>query len=232
MKLTLVKQGDFLGTKCDFYVNEQGEIFMSRTQIGYALKYKNPQDAIKKIHQRHFEQLNSKYVELVGDNLTPTPKDLRKKTSIFMYNEKGIYDVVRWSTTSVADDYFDWVYEKIQEIKKNGYYIATEKDNKWLGIREEGKAVRKSETDVIKVFVEYAKNQGSQNADRYYTILSKLVNSKLGILSGQRDDISQQTLMEIKTLEGLISMRLNKLMKNKTNYKDVYKDIKNLIESI
>ena len=95
-----------------------------------------------------------------------------------------------------------------------------------------GKAVRKSETDVIKVFVEYAKNQGSQNADRYYTILSKLVNSKLGILSGQRDNISQQTLMEIKTLEGLISMRLNKLMKNKTNYKDVYKDIKNLIESI
>ena len=46
MKLRLVKQGDFLGTKCDFYVNETGDIFMSRTQIGYALKYKNPSKGI------------------------------------------------------------------------------------------------------------------------------------------------------------------------------------------
>lgn len=232
MKLKLVKQGDFLGTKCDFYVNEQGEIFMSRTQIGYALRYKQPQNAITIIHKRYIKLLENKSIELDRVNLTPPPKYVRNNEKIYMYNEKGIYDIVRKSNQPVADDYFDWVYEKIQEIKKNGYYIATEKDNKWLGIRAESKAVRKSETEVIKDFVEYAKNQGSQNAERYYTILSKLVNSKLGITSGQRDNISQQTLMEIKTLEGLISMRLNKLMNNQTHYKDIYKDIKNLIESI
>ena len=53
MKLRLVKQGDFLGTKCDFYVNEIGDIFMSRTQIGYALKYKQPQNAVLIVHKRH-----------------------------------------------------------------------------------------------------------------------------------------------------------------------------------
>ena len=46
MKLRLVKQGDFLGTKCDFYTDESGNIFMSRTQVGYALQYKQPQHAI------------------------------------------------------------------------------------------------------------------------------------------------------------------------------------------
>lgn len=40
MKLKLVKQGEFLGTVCDFYVDEGNNIYMSRTQIGYALQYK------------------------------------------------------------------------------------------------------------------------------------------------------------------------------------------------
>lgn len=232
MKLKLVKQGDFLGTKCDFYVNEQGEIFMSRTQIGYALKYKNPSKGIENVHNRHHIRMGKLSVIIRGSQIEGGSKHIDPKSDIYMYTERGIYEICRYSNQPTADDFNDWVYDTILSIKKNGYYIATEKDNKWLGIRQESKAVRKSETDVIKFFVEYAKNQGSQNADRYYTILSKLVNSKLGISSGQRDNISQQTLMEIKTLEGLISMRLKKLMNNKMGYKDVYKDIKNLIESI
>ena len=40
MRLTLVKQGRFLGTTCDFYIDEDDNIYMSRTQIGYALQYK------------------------------------------------------------------------------------------------------------------------------------------------------------------------------------------------
>lgn len=132
MKLKLVKQGEFLGTRCDFYVDEENNIYMSRTQIGYALQYKNPQDAIKKIHLRHYEKLQQRYVEVVGDNLSPRPRDLGKKTSIFMYDERGILDVIRWSTTEIADQYFDWVYDIIQSIKKNGYYITSEKDKSGL----------------------------------------------------------------------------------------------------
>lgn len=58
MKLRLVKQGDFLGTKCDFYVNETGDIFMSRTQIGYALKYKNPSKGIENVHNRNNKRMD------------------------------------------------------------------------------------------------------------------------------------------------------------------------------
>ena len=38
MRLELVKQGEFLGTVCDFYVDEENNIYMSRTQIGYSIK--------------------------------------------------------------------------------------------------------------------------------------------------------------------------------------------------
>ena len=230
MKLRLVKQGDFLGTKCDFYVNEIGDIFMSRTQIGYALQYKNPQDAIKKIHLRHYEKLQQRYVEVVGDNLSPRPRDLGKKTSIFMYDERGILDVIRWSTTEIADQYFDWVYDIIQSIKKNGYYITSEKDKKWLGIRNESKEARRYETDQIKLFVEYAKEQGSKNADRYYVLFTKLINSKMGIQSGKRDELSQETLMELKSLETLVKMRIRKLIEKETPYKEIYQDVKMLVD--
>lgn len=230
MKLKLVKQGEFLGTRCDFYVDEENNIYMSRTQIGYALQYKNPQDTIKKIHLRHYEKLQQRYVEVVGDNLSPRPRDLGKKTSIFMYDERGILDVIRWSTTEIADQYFDWVYDIIQSIKKNGYYITSEKDKKWLGIRNESKEARRYETDQIKLFVEYAKEQGSKNADRYYVLFTKLINSKMGIQSGKRDELSQETLMELKSLETLVKMRIRKLIEKETPYKEIYQDVKMLVD--
>lgn len=230
MELKLVKQGEFLGTRCDFYVDEENNIYMSRTQIGYALQYKNPQDAIKKIHLRHYEKLQQRYVEVVGDNLSPRPRDLGKKTSIFMYDERGILDVIRWSTTEIADQYFDWVYDIIQSIKKNGYYITSEKDKKWLGIRNESKEARRYETDQIKLFVEYTKEQGSKNADRYYVLFTKLINSKMGIQSGKRDELSQETLMELKSLETLVKMRIRKLIEKETPYKEIYQDVKMLVD--
>ena len=63
MKLRLVKQGDFLGTKCDFYVDEDNNIYMSRTQIGYALGYSNPSHAILVMHQRHKERMDKFSIE-------------------------------------------------------------------------------------------------------------------------------------------------------------------------
>jgi len=232
MKLRLARQGDFLGTKCDFYADENNGIYMSRTQIGYALNYKNPQDSIKKIHLRHFEQLEKRYIEVVGDNLSPRPKGLGKKTNIFMYDERGILDVIRWSTSSVADNYFDWVYDVISEIKKNGYYIATEKDEKRLGIRQKTKKVRNEETDMIKKFISYAENQGSTHASDYYTLLTNVANNRCGIKSGERDKADQKTLLRLKSLETLIEMRLETLMNKNLQYKEVFKGVKELIENI
>lgn len=232
MKLKLVRQGNFLGTRCDFYIDRKGQIYMSRTQLGYALQYKNPQDAIKKIHLRHYDQLEKRYIEVVGDNLSPTPPDLGKKTSIFMYDERGILDIVRWATTVVSDSYFDWVYEVIQSIKQNGYYIATEKDEKWLGIRQETKEVRKAETDQIKLFIEYAKEQGSQHADRYYVLLTNLINRRLGIESGGRDKADQKTLLRLKSLETVVELHLATLMGAGQPYKEVYQGVKKFIEAL
>lgn len=232
MKLRLVKQGDFLGTKCDFYVDEDNNIYMSRTQIGYALEYKQPQNAITIIHKRYPELLKDKSIELDRVNLTPTPKHLRNNEKVFMYTEMGIYDIVRKSNQPIADKYFEWVFTTIQSIKKNGFYITSEKDEKWLGIRQETKQVRKQETDMIKRFVEYAKEQGSTRANNYYILFTKLVNKRCGIESSERDKADQKTLLRLKSLETLIEMRLETLINNNTPYKDAFADIRDMIQGI
>lgn len=232
MKLRLVKQGDFLGTKCDFYVDEECKIYMSRTQVGYALQYSKPQHAILMLHQRHKERFDKFSIEVKGSQFeTPLYKNANAKC-VFMYSERGIFEVCRRSNQTVADNFHDWVYETIGEIIKNGYYIASKKDAKWIGIRQEAKEVRRLETDQIKRFVEYAKEQGSTHADRYYTNLTLLVQKHLGIESGNRDKADQKTLLRLKSIETLVDMHLETLMNEGLPYKAVYQGMKNFIEAI
>ena len=230
MKLKLVKHGEFLGTVCDFYVDEENNIYMSRTQIGYALQYKDPANAIKNIHNKNHDRFDKYSVVLTGAQFEPPLKNNSKAQKVYMYNEFGIYAMCARSRQAVADDFNDLVAEVISSIRKNGYYIAAEKDSKWLGIRNESKQARRYETDQIKLFVEYAKEQGSKSADRYYMIFTKLINSKIGIQSGKRDELSQETLMELKSLETLVKMRIRKLIEKKTPYKKIYQDVKMLVE--
>ena len=229
MKLKLVKQGEFLGTICDFYVDEENNIYMSRTQIGYALQYKDPANAVLRIHQRHYGRLDKMSVEVKGCQfVTPYPNN-DKNAHLYMYTVKGVYEICRHSKQKVADSFYDWVYGVAISITKNGFYIATQKDEEWLGIREESKQARKQETDQIKLFVEYAREQGSRNAERYYTIFTKLVNNKLSLDSHQRGGLPQETLMELKALETLVKLRIRKLMQGGTPYKKIYQDVKKLM---
>lgn len=196
------------------------------------MEYKQPQNAITIIHKRYPELLKDKSVELDRVNLTPTPKYLRNNEKVFMYTEMGIYDIVRKSNHPVADKYFEWVFTTIQSIKKNGFYIAFEKDEIWLGIRQETKQVRKNETDMIQKFVDYAISQGSTHAKTYYINLTNIANKRCGIESGERDKADQKTLLRLKSLETLIDMRLETLMNNNVPYKEVFADVKGIIEGI
>ena len=65
--LELVKQGDFLGTKCDFYRDMNDNIYMTREQIVEALQYKSVR-AIEQIHFRHKNRMDSQSVEVARFN--------------------------------------------------------------------------------------------------------------------------------------------------------------------
>lgn len=108
--------------------------------------------------------------------------------------------------------------------------LSCKKQNaEWLEKREAGKIERRIETDAIKEFIEYAKNQGSQSAEKYYMIISKMENNalvNLEILQQKFDNIRDMLegfdLTLLQTADMIVSVALREGMKLEMFYKDIY----------
>lgn len=217
---------------------EGNEVWFNASDIGEELGVVNIRKVLPNIdseYKRKFKNsdvhksYNSKVTKGYNSNLQGP---LYNTGEIFL-TEEAVYQIAFRSNKAEAKLFTKWVSRVLKEIRINGYYIALEKDDQWLGIRGEGKETRRAFTDEIEEFVYYATQQGSNRPNMYYIHFTRLVNDKLGIPKGvDRDEMSQNTLMDIMALERVMSMKLQKLIKTNTNYKEVYKKIKELIAEI
>jgi phage regulator Rha-like protein len=98
--------------------------------------------------------------------------------------------------------------------------------------RIEGKQVRNLETDAIRDLVEYARKNGSSNAEMYYMTITKMTNSALGIDAGQRDLLPTRKLDEIKIAETMVKIAISDGLNAGLEYKDIYKLCKDRVSSI
>ena len=99
--------------------------------------------------------------------------------------------------------------------------------SEWQITREQGKLIRRSETDAIAELIAYAEEQGSTSMRKQaYTIYSRLVNSLVGIDSGQRGIAPFKTISTIAFLEDMVSNTIWEEMANGTYYKEIYKKCK------
>lgn len=112
MNLILAQSRTFNSVVCDLWQNENGDVFMTREQIGQALEYAEPRKAIQKIHERHERRL-SKFS--VVTKLTTTDG---KAYETYIYNEKGIYEIIRRSQQPKADEFYDFVYDLLEGLRK------------------------------------------------------------------------------------------------------------------
>jgi len=65
----------------------------------------------------------------------------------------------------------------------------------WQDTRSLGKEIRRQETDAIRHLVDYATAQGSRNAVRYYTTLSRLADRTAGIVERDKAQVVQLTTL-------------------------------------
>ena len=127
-------------------------------------------------------------------------------------NEQILYELIFNSRKQKAVLFRAWVTgEVLPSIRKHGFY------------RAEGKMIRKVETDAIREFIEYAKNNGSRSSERYYMIITKATNEILGIEAGQRDNLTASQLDHLAMVERVIANTLNSGVEREMNYKDIYK---------
>ncbi len=111
--IKLVQSATFATTVVDFYRNPK-DIWMTREQIGTALEYAEPSKAIAKIHERHQERLDplSSFVRLGKEE---NGKQFIRDS--YLYSAKGVYEICRWSQQPKADAFFDWVYDRIEDLR-------------------------------------------------------------------------------------------------------------------
>ena len=127
--LELVKQGDFLGTKCDFYKDTNDNIYMTRKQMYRALEY-SEEKSITQIHNRNKElddmSVRIKAFNMVCQNDIPLKSELHPDS--VLYNEDGIHEITFLSRQPKAREFREWVRERIKEIRKYGFTTQTNED--------------------------------------------------------------------------------------------------------
>ncbi len=103
----------------------------------------------------------------------------------------------------------------------------------WKQARLGGKQVRRSVTDTIKEFVEYATNQGSKSAHMYYMAITKMEYKALGLLRESddnfRDTMTITQLSFLSTAENLAKIAIQQGIDHEFHYKQIYELAKNRV---
>ena len=119
-----------------------------------------------------------------SDLKSTNPKGGRP-TRIYFLNEPQATLLITFLDNT--DIVVDFKVELVRQFYQMRQLLLEKQTQLWQDTRTESKINRLMETDEIKQLVEYAKEQGSKNADKYYIIFSKLANKAVGINSGQRE---------------------------------------------
>ncbi len=206
------------------------EVWFSANDVAEELGISNIRDTLRNIDKEYKKIFTCSNV---GETYIRNFKEKIPNRGENFITEEAVYNMSFRSNKPEAKLFTKWVSKVLKDIRINGYYIATEKDQAWLGVRTDSKNVRKEFTDEIQEFVHYAMQQGSKKPEMYYIHFTKLLNEKLGLPKGtKREDMTQSILMDIMALERVMSMKLEKLISTDIPYKEVYKEIKKLIATI
>lgn len=112
--LALVERRTINDVMVEGYYGDK-QAWFTRTQIGKALGYEYPTEAIGRIHNRHKNRLDlfSRWAQF------DTPSGIQEG---YLYNERGVLEICRWSRQPIADVVMDKLYDMALSVRDKGYY--------------------------------------------------------------------------------------------------------------
>jgi len=140
----------------------------------------------------------------------------------YLLNEaQATFLVTLLKNTDVVVNFKAELVKQFFEMRK---FIAERHTQEWIETRQQGKLIRRKETDVIQELIGYAKAQGSTHADMLYMTYSKLANAMCGVKG--RDNATTYQLNNLTIFENLILQMIRSGIEADMNYKDIYKACK------
>lgn len=228
--------------KQELVLIKNNEVYTTSLIIAEKLEIRNHRDLLKTIEKvilKNKKQHGDRRVVFSQEYVETTFTNKMNQTfKMYLLNESAFIKLImNLSNYKKARDIQDEFIESFFKMKKLVAMLLLNQQNKaWLELRDTGKLSRREETDTIKKFVEYATNQGSKNASRYYGNISNMENSALFFLEQKfpnvRDVLTGQQLHIISTADIAVSQALRDGMEQKLHYKDIYQLAKERIETM
>lgn len=159
---------------------KNGELFFNLEDVAFGLGYTS-------VGRNLVERVKWDKVKSVVREFGHDTQGLGKGSYV---EEKMFYILAMHATNEAAKKFQMWVADILKSIRQDGYYIADNlRDALFQRERPGSKVVRKSETGAIKMYIQYAREQGDRREeDQIYAWFSKLANRAAGIPDGRRGD--------------------------------------------
>lgn len=139
----------------------------------------------------------------------------------YIMNRKGFSLLAMGFTGKKA---LQWKMDYIDAFDAMEKALTERKSEQYINARQNGMLTRKSETDMLKKLVDYAKEQGSENANMLYVTYTKLVNKLVGVKTRSEADTMQ--LLDLMYLERIVLNTIDKGIASGADYHDIYQDCK------
>lgn len=134
--LILFSNSIYNGIICDYYRDKNGDIYMTGEQIGQCLEYSEPLRSISNIYNKYKKRLKQ------YSTLTRMMTVDGKNRTVRLFNENGIYLVIKCSSQPKAMDFYEKVANVMVKLRKELMRRALE--------RGRTKYTRRELTDVLR----------------------------------------------------------------------------------
>ena len=190
-----------------------------------------------KRHDKLLFEIERKYAGLIGKGCTQNggvPLFMKstyiheqngQKYPKYYMNRDGFSLLVMGFTGKEA---IAWKMKYIEAFNRMEQLLVQKQTKVYQDTRTYQKAIRKQETDAIKCLVDYAMTQGSSNALRYYSSLSRLADKTAGI--EDREEATIEQLYTLALAEKIIARCIGDGITDQAGYRDIYQSCRQRLE--
>lgn len=130
---------------------------------------------------------------------------------------------------------FQWKIKFIEAFNLMEKTLLNKSNEEWPTTREQGKLIRRNETDTIQEFTDYAISQGSKSAQFYYKHYTNATYKALQLLENKkpktRETLDLLQLHQLLLAEDIVTKTIKREMENKEHYKVIFEKCKISLEN-
>lgn len=198
-------------------------------------KYKEEIEVFGKIRFMNIKSLKSNCKSKSSDNYYFTHlkcgnkmETRGRKTKIYLLNEQQA--TLLLTLLGNTKEIVKFKVALVKEFYKMKALLLEQQTPEYKEERLKGKKVRFNFVEAVKIFVEYAKSQGSTHAESYYMLFTKAINKKLNISNRALCNLDE--IEELERIEKTIGIFLLNQIKKSIGYKEAFTSCKKLLDVI